>query len=154
MKNVVRVFNVYTMNCAYFSTIDFAAATPRLKELTNALDSIVDWYQLGVRLGLKDHELRTISRDFRGDNERCKLEMLGRWLRNAELPTWKAVVDALQLMGEHAVAAKIQARHCSSSTDTGKYILCSFKYLGEESTQNHTHLNKKPGHLTHTVCIN
>ena len=122
------------MNCAYFSTTDVASATPTLKELSNALDSIVDWYPLGVRLGLKEHELRTISRDFRGDNAGCKLEMLGRWLRNAELPTWRTVADALRLMGEHALAAKIQARHCSSSTATGMYILCSFKYLGEEST--------------------
>ena len=26
MKNVVRVFNVYTMNCAYFSTNSFSHA--------------------------------------------------------------------------------------------------------------------------------
>ena len=96
-----------------------AAATPRLKELTNALDSVVDWYPLGVQLGLKDHELRTISRDFPWDNERCKLEMLGRWLLNAELPTWKAVADALQLMGEDRVASKIRTKYCSSPTDTG-----------------------------------
>lgn len=96
-----------------------AAATPRLKELTNALDSVVDWYPLGVQLGLKDHELRTISRDFPWDNERCKLEMLGRWLRNVELPTWKAVADALHLMGEGRVASKIRAKYCRSSTDTG-----------------------------------
>ena len=95
-----------------------AAATPLLKELSNALDSVVNWHLLGVKLGLEDHELRTIERNYRGDNERCKHEVLSRWLRSAKLPTWKVVTDALQQMGEHAIASKIQARHCSSSTAT------------------------------------
>ena len=95
-----------------------APATPTLKELSNALDSVVNWHLLGVKLGLQDHELRTIEQNHRGDgNERCKHEMLGRWLRNAKLPTWKAVVDALQQMGEQAVALDVQAKYC---TDTGK----------------------------------
>ena len=100
-----------------------AAATPLLKELSNALDSVVKWHSLGVKLGLEDHELSSIDQDFRGDNERCKHEMLSRWLRSAKLPTWKAIVDALQQMGEHAVASRIQAKYCSSSTDTaGTYV--------------------------------
>ena len=132
------------------------SATPTLKELSNALDSVVDWHSLGVKLGLEDHELSAIEKNFRGDIARCKHEVLSRYLRNDKLPTWKAIIDALHLMGEHTVASKIQGRHCSSATatDTGMYALCSFKYLDEESTQNHTHLNKKPGHLTHTVCTN
>ena len=69
-------------------------------------------------MGLEDHELRAIDHDFRGDgNERCKHEMLSHWLRNAKLPTWKAVTDALRLMGEYKVALKIQAKYC---TDAGK----------------------------------
>ena len=78
----------------------------------------MNWHFLGVKLGLEDHELRTIDHDFRGDgNERCKHEMLSRWLRNAKRPTWKAVTDALRLMGEHKVAVKIQTKYC---TDAGK----------------------------------
>ena len=107
------------MNCAYFSTIDFASATPTLKELSYALDSIVDWYSLGVKLGLRDHELLAIKQNYHGDNERCKLEMLDHSLRSGKPPTWKAVVDALHLMGEYRVASKIQG---FSSTDTGKYM--------------------------------
>ena len=100
-----------------------APATPTLKELSNALDSVVDWYSLGVKLGLEDHELRTIDKNFHGDSEGCKHEMLSRCLRNAKLPTWKAVADALCLMGEHTVAAKIRKRHCNSSTDTGMCLI-------------------------------
>ena len=78
----------------------------------------MNWHFLGVKLGLEDHELRTIDHDFRGDgNERCKHEMLSHWLRNAKRPTWKAVADALRLMGEYKVALKIQTKYC---TDAGK----------------------------------
>ena len=98
-----------------------APATPLLKELSNALDSVVNWYSLGVKLGVEDHELSTIEQTYRGD--RCKLEMLSRWLRIDKLPTWKAVVDALQQMGENAVASKIRAKYCSSFTaTTGMYV--------------------------------
>ena len=94
-----------------------APATPTLKELSNVLDSVVNWYLLGVKLDLQDHELHTIERNYRGDSERCKHEMLSRWLRTAKLATWKAVTDALQQMGERTVALNIQAKYC---TDTGK----------------------------------
>ena len=71
-----------------------------------------------MKLGLEDHELSAIEKNFRGDIARCKHEVLSRYLRNDKLPTWKAIIDALQLMGQHTVASKIQARHCSSSTAT------------------------------------
>ena len=97
-----------------------APGTPTLSELSNELDSIVNWYSLGVKLGIKGHELDTIGIDYHGDNTRCKHNMLSRWLRVTELPTWKAVMDALCLMGEHAVASKICQKYCSSTTATGK----------------------------------
>ena len=94
-----------------------APAAPTLKELSNALDSVVNWHLLGVKLGLQDHELRTIEQNYRGDSERCKHEVLSRWLRNAKLATWKTITDALQQMGEHTVALNIQAKYY---TDTGR----------------------------------
>ena len=105
---------VYSVRCDLVLSPTAAAATPLLKELSNALDSVVNWHSLGVKLGLEGHELSTIEQNYRGDNERCKLEMLSRWLRNAKLTTWKAVADAVQQMGEHEVASKIQAKYCSS----------------------------------------
>ena len=117
------------MRCDLVISPATAAATPTLKGLSNALDSVVDWYSLGVKLGLEDSELSTIEQNYRGDNERCKLEMLSHWLRNAKLPTWQAVADALCLIGEHEVALKIREKYCSSSTDTGMYLLCIFEPL-------------------------
>ena len=100
-----------------------ASATPTLQKLSNELSSVHDWHSLGIKLGLDNHELCTIEKDHPGDSLRCKHEMLGRWLKNSKLPTWKAVIDALYEMGEQAVALKIQMKYCSSSTATG---MCLF----------------------------
>ena len=70
---------IYTMNCALLIFLPTAPDTPTLKELSNALDSVVDWHSLGVKLGLEDHELSRIDKNFHGEgNERCKHEMLSR----------------------------------------------------------------------------
>ena len=95
-----------------------APATPTIKELSNALDSVVDWYPLGIKLGMKVHELATIEKNYHGDNERCKLETLNHCLESGKLPTWKVVTDALHLMGKREVALKIQAKYCRSSTES------------------------------------
>ena len=115
---------VYILHVSYdmATSLSTASVTPTLKELSNALDSIVDWYSaLGVKLELEDYELGMIGRNFHGDNERCKLEVLCRWRRNAKLLTWTVVADALCLMGEYNAALKIRAKHCSSSADISIY---------------------------------
>ena len=74
----------------------------------------MDWHSLGVKLGVKDYELSTVGKNFTGDNERCKHEMLSRWLRSVRFPTWKTVADALHQMGDSAVASKIREKYCGS----------------------------------------
>ena len=78
---------------------------------------------------MKAHELATIEENYRGDgNERCKVEMLDHCLESGKLTTWKAVADAVQLMGKHEVALKMRAKYCSSSIESadtaGMYPLC------------------------------
>ena len=99
-----------------------ATDTPLLKELSNELDSVIDWHLLGVKLGMKPHELGTIEKNYHGDSVRCKHEMLVCFLQSAKHPTWKAVADALCLMGKHTVALRIRTKHCSSSPSIGKYL--------------------------------
>ena len=106
-KREFSTFTVYTVRCDLVISLPTAPTTPTLKELSNALDSVVNWFSLGVKLGLEDHELHTIEQNYHGDSERCKLEMLSRWLRSGKLPTWGAVANAVQLMGELTVATKI-----------------------------------------------
>ena len=123
---------VYTISCYLVISPLIAPAAPNLKELSNALDSVVDWHSLGVKLGLEDHELSAIDKTFRGDIPRCKHEMLICCSRSDKLLTWKAVADALQQMGEQAIALKIRAKYCRSSTesaDTAGKLMCPFVCL-------------------------
>ena len=120
---------VYTISCYIPAPVispPTAPATPTTKELSNELDSVVNWYSLGIKLGVEDHELRTIEQNHRGDNERCKHEVLSGWLRRAKHPTWKAVADALHLMGEDKVAWKILSKHCISTDTAG---MCPFFFF-------------------------
>ena len=84
---------------------------PNLKELSNALDAVVDWHTLGVKLGVKSYQLHQIEYDYPHDGPRCKTEMLACCLRSGNPPTWKKVVDALCRMGEHRSAHKIRRKH-------------------------------------------
>ena len=75
-------------------------------KLSFELATVVDWYQLGLNLGLPKHELTKIERDYQG-NDRRRLEMLDKWLRCTPNATWRDVVSALEQMGENRVAESI-----------------------------------------------
>ena len=78
---------------------------------------------LGVKLDLSGSELATIERDYRGDNTRCKTEMLSRWLENATCPSWEAVVQALRLMEANAIADTIQRKYVTTTATTEGKVL-------------------------------
>ena len=98
------------------------SATPTLKGLTNALNSVSNWHLLGVNLDLSGSVLATIERDYRGDNTRCKTEMLSRWLEKTTCPSWEAVVRALRLMEANAAADAIQREYVTSIATTGGIV--------------------------------
>ena len=111
---------VYIRGWCYFPPT--APVTPNLKDLINELKSVSDWYSLGVNLNFQRHQLNEIERNYRGDDKRCKTEMLGFWL-DSTTPTWKAVADALRLMEAHMVADNIQRKYITSSTITEGIVL-------------------------------
>ena len=89
-----------------------------MKELSNALDAVVDWCTLGIKLGLETAELRRIENDYPHNNAECKSEMLASCLRSDHPPSWKVVVDALCWMGEHLSACKIWRKYLKSMKGT------------------------------------
>ena len=93
--------------------------TPSLRELIDVLGSVVDWYMLGLHLGLRNQQLKQIEVVHCGDSSRCKVETLDHWLRTEVNPTWKKVIDALSRMGEHIAAIEIEKKYCSSSSAIG-----------------------------------
>ena len=73
-----------------------------------------------MNLGFAGHQLREIEQDYRRSS-RCKLEMLDKWLRRSENPSWEAVAKALCLMEEYVVANQIRMKYCSSANTSGNY---------------------------------
>ena len=98
-----------------------------MKELSNALDAVVDWRTLGIKLGLEAAEVRRIEKVYPHDNAECKSEMLACCLRTDHPPNWKKVVDALCWMGEHRSAYKIRKKHLKSMKGTP--FLVSYMYV-------------------------
>ena len=100
-----------------------APATPTLKELKKVLRSVSDWHSLGIYLDLKTHQLNTIERNHRGDDERCRTEMLAAWLDSTTTPAWEVIVEALGQMEQGRVADEIQRKYNVTTTIKGKAFL-------------------------------
>jgi len=96
---------------------------PTLKELSNALGSVTNWYTLGVKLGLESCQLHTIEQNHPQDSSRCRDEMLACCLQSTTPPTWKMTVDVLHEMGQHQLANRIRTEHPCSFTATSKHLL-------------------------------
>ena len=59
---------------------------------------IVDWKELGLKLGLHYNTLEEIDEEQRGRIRRCRREMIAAWLQgedNAREQTWSTLVDAV-----------------------------------------------------------
>lgn len=97
---------------SFFS--ESALSTQNLALLTNELASVTRWHNLGIKLGVPSHALTIIERDYPQDTERCKSEMLVRWLELGQNCSWRVVVNALHQMGMGALAMQIQRRHVIS----------------------------------------
>ena len=119
-------------------TVSTAPATPTLKMLTNELKSVLRWHTLGVNLELKLQQLGIIERNHRGDDERCRTEMLGCWLDNTTTPTWDAVAEALYQMDEHRVADEIRRKHIT--VIEGTVLLKSCTCHAGKLTSINTHI--------------
>ena len=61
----------------------FSVDESHLPLLMTALVSVVDWFTLGVYLGVEYHTLEEIREDHRSVGH-CKLNMLKAWLRTSE----------------------------------------------------------------------
>ena len=121
-NSVSLVPNLYIMLFVEFYNYEFSSSTapaqPSLKTLINELKFVTDWHSLGVNLDLEYQQLDVIARNHKGDNKRCKTEMLDCWLHSTPTPTWEGVAEALCLMDEYAVADTIRRKYVNSTTTT------------------------------------
>ena len=93
--------------CLHFASDAFC-----IRILSDELSTVVDWYQLGMKLGVLDHMLDEIQRNHPHEGvSRWRVEVLSLWLKLTPDASWRNVVRALQRMGENALAEKIRHKY-------------------------------------------
>ena len=79
---------------------------------------VPNWYSLGINLDLEVSQLNIIDSNYRGNDERCKTEVLSCWLYKQATPnTWEAIAEALKLMGEYKVERVIRKKYVTPTTE-------------------------------------
>ena len=83
-----------------------------LKNLCSELATVINWFLLGINLGLPKYELSKIQQNYASQGiDQQRLEMLDLWLQRTPNATWEDVVRALQQMGENRVAENIHEKY-------------------------------------------
>ena len=57
------------------------------------------WYLLGLQLGVDEHDLEMIEKNYPRDVDTCKLKMFGAWLRTDPSATYEKLARALAAIG-------------------------------------------------------
>ena len=104
---------------AYASEVQATSLVPspadnvlNLKNLSTELVTVINWFLLGINLGLPKHELSKIQQNYAHQgNDQQRVEMLYLWLQRTPNATWEDVVRALQQMGENVVAENIREKY-------------------------------------------
>ena len=73
------------------------------------LQDVNDWVTFGLYLGIRMPKLEAIKVDCPTLGER-RIQMLNEW-QNNEIPTWFAVVQALDEIGMRRLASELAQKH-------------------------------------------
>ena len=65
-----------------------------------------DWKRLGLRLRIKNDDLKTIEHNYHRNADRCLEECLVKWIKMGKA-TYTGLAEALEKMGEGAAADHI-----------------------------------------------
>ena len=86
-----------------------AGKVRELRDLVNELNTVTQWYLLGIYLGLHPSALDAIKKNCT-DTKECCTHMLIEWQRLV-IPTWSAVVKALMGIGRDRLASHLAAKY-------------------------------------------
>ena len=106
---------IYPLPC--FSLIN-AANTLTVRNISNILVEVVNWYQFGIALGMKSYKLEEIRHNRMGDVQLSKLSMFDIWLRSDLKASWEKIADALRELGLDVLAEKVLAEYGTSKRGT------------------------------------
>jgi len=72
---------------------------------------LVNWHQLGIKLGLQPAQLSQIESQHSVDIERRRVEVFVLWLKGNPGASWRHIVTALREMGDLTTAEKIELKY-------------------------------------------
>ena len=71
------------------------------------------WELIGTLLKIDEGELSTIKADRSNQSRLCTKDMIGKWLSKVDpSPSWTALANALDLLGEEKLAKEINEEFC------------------------------------------
>ena len=73
--------------------------------------SVKDWYELGLVLGISDHDLDIIRHDYRDKYQDCRREMFKLWLQTDTDASYRKLVSALHAVGDCWNTAELIREH-------------------------------------------
>ena len=104
--------------------------TLTLRNLASELQEVVDWYRVGLSLGIKSYQLEEIRINRMGDAMHCKLNMLDLWLRGDVDASWSKLVGALAESNHSFIADRIQEKYLGIKIKPSKLLsICSVETL-------------------------
>ena len=143
--------------------IALAPFAPTEKSLTyinidKILTEVLDWYNLGTKLGLPDYKLGEICRDHTGI-VRQRQEMISKWLAFDTEASWNKLARALEEIGMRVVAKEILDKYVSGykSMFAGDQHVMIQTFSGQgmlQSSKLHmcTLLNNGKVDIQHSTC--
>lgn len=86
-----------------------AGTITELRDLVNELNSVTQWYLLGIYLGVQISTLEEIKKDYTTAKE-CRTQTLVEWQKHVT-PTWAAVVKALVEIERERLASTLAEKY-------------------------------------------
>lgn len=71
----------------------------------------MEWYEVGLYLGLDETELRVVEHDNPRDLKACVRNMFKLWLQNDPKPTYIQLLNALVAAEDHAAIKELCQNH-------------------------------------------
>lgn len=72
---------------------------------------MLDWFPLGLKLGISDYDLRVIQEDHPRDNKACKRVMFNLWIRQDFSASFKKLIFALEELCEFKISNPLRKKY-------------------------------------------
>ena len=91
----------------------------QLWDVLSALEEITEPHNLGIYLGIKEHELEIFEKNYPRDIKRQKIEVMKYWLRNNRDCSWEVLANAVEKMGGHGnLMERLRDKHLKALSTT------------------------------------